>query len=83
MGLESALQLLRKIMLGWWRRNLAKGLGKLMNWTSSSWNKLKGTIQVCWDLVSRAYTWEDGSQWKNIETMGGVKEDEYVVTERY
>ena len=59
-----------------------KGLGKFLNWTSSEWKKLKGTIQVRWYEVSKAYTQEDVSQQKHLKTIGGVKEDEYVAAER-
>ena len=60
-----------------------KGLEKFLSSNSSPWNKLKSTGQIIWDAVSRAYTWEYGSQQKYLKTMGGAKEDKDLVVEIY
>ena len=83
MGVESALGLLRKVMLIWLRRKLTKVLGNFLNHTSYAQKKLKGTVQVRCDVVSRAYKRKYAPQWKHLKTMGGVKEDEYVVAENF
>ena len=82
MGVNSLLELLRKVMLRRWRINPMKGLGKFLNRTSYAWKKLNGAGHIRWDVVSRVYTWEYGSQWKHLKTMGGVKKDEDVMATR-
>ena len=69
-------------MLRWWKRNLTKGLGKFLKWTSSSKEMLNGTDKVRWDAVLWEYIWEDVSQRKHIKTMVGVKKDDDTLSVR-
>ena len=48
-GVDSVLQFMREVILIWWRRNLTKGLRKLLNQTSSASKQLKVTGKFIWD----------------------------------